>query len=256
VSRQAGIVLSLLALGTAAPAAASAIDALYHASWAGLPAGEIRLSLHDDPGPYRDAITIRTDGLPAFVTHFRGSATSEGRLGAGPLPAPTQYAARYDLHKHRDRRLSMRFVSNAGANVAERGPDDTSKKPPLATRFRSDVLDPLSALSAIRDALRQGKQNAFVVPVYDGARRFDVHVGILPNQGDGMLHLALTLAPIAGFKGETSEDGDPDDAPRPVMLTLSGDGQLLPLTMRVTLYSLPLVVQFVRRCGAPTDCGG
>jgi hypothetical protein len=42
---------------------------------------------------------------------------------------------------------------------------------------------------------------------------------VLPKtEGDHVLHLRLTLSPIAGFKGETSEDGDPDNAPRLVDL--------------------------------------
>ena len=45
------------------------------------------------------------------------------------------------------------------------------KKPPLAESLRRNALDPLSALAAIRDQLRQGNRTSFVVPVYDGARR-------------------------------------------------------------------------------------
>jgi hypothetical protein len=236
------------------------IAALYRASWAGLPAGEIRLSLHDDPAAYRAEIAIRSDGLPHLMTHFRGSATSTGRLAAErlpeALPQPLRYDATYDLRKGRDRRLAMRFTARAGALVADRGPEDTSKKPPLAERLRSNVLDPLSALTAIRDALRHGNRGVFSVPVYDGARRFDVVVRVLPKRGaEPVLHLELTLSPIAGFRGETSEDGDPDTAPRPVALTISDDRRLMPLAMSVSLYYLPLVVELSRWCVAGTPCG-
>ena len=237
-----------------APVSAGQVTALYQAYWAGLPAGEIRLTLDDDGGGYRDQIAIRTEGLPRLVTRFQGDATSEGRFGA-PQPTPLRYEAHYDLRKGRNRRLSMHFAGRAGAVVAERGPADTSKKPPLAERFRTNVLDPLSALSAIRDHLRHGERGEFLVPVYDGARRFDVRVTVLPTHGgDGPLQLQLTLAPIAGFKGETSDDGDPDNAPRPVALTMSDDPQLLPLSMKVTLYYMPLVVQLSRRCDAAASC--
>jgi hypothetical protein len=150
----------------------------------------------------------------------------------------------------------MRFAVGDGARVAERGPGDSSKRPPLAERFRTNVLDPLSAVSAIRDELRRGNRATFAVPVYDGARRFDVRVRVLPAiAGDRALHLELTLAPIAGFKGETSEDGDPDDAPRPVALTISDDIRLMPLAMRVSLYYLPLVVELRRWCDGAAACG-
>jgi uncharacterized protein DUF3108 len=236
-------------------ASADEASAVYRVYWAGLPAGDIRLTLRDDPSGYRDEIQIRTEGLPRLVTKFHGSAASGGRLVADHLPQPGYYDAHYDLRKSKNKRLSMRFADRAGALVADRGPEDTSSKPPLAEKFRQNVVDPLSALTAIRDALRRGKRDAFTVQVYDGARRFDVRVRVLSKkQGDQGLHLELTLAPIAGFKGETSEDGDPDDAPRPVDLILSDDSRLMPLSMSVLLYYMPLTVQLAKWCAAGQPC--
>jgi hypothetical protein len=227
----------------------------YQASWAGMPAGEIRLTLRDDLAAYRTEIVIRSEGLPRLVPRFRGSATSEGRFGAERSPAPIRYDAVYDLRKRRDNRLNMQFASRAGAVVADRGAADTSRKPPLAEAFRTGVLDPLSALTAIRHQLRQGNRGAFTVPVYDGARRFDMVVQVLPlHRGDSVIRLELTLVPIAGFKGG-SEDGDPDSTPRPVALTISDDQRLMPLSMSVSLYYLPLVVELKSWCGTSAPCG-
>lgn len=242
------------------PAHGAEIAALYSASWAGLPAGEIRLTLRDDAASYRDEIAIRSEGLPRLLTHFRGRALSEGNRITAPaalaLPLPLRYDAFYDLRKRRNRRLGMRFVAVAGAIIAERSPADTSRKPPLGAAFRRSVLDPLSALTAIRDALRDGNRGVFTVPVYDGARRFDVIARVLPKRGaEPVLHLELSLSPIAGFRGETSEDGDPDSAPRPVALAISDDGRLMPLSMSVSLYYLPLVVELSRWCTAAVPCG-
>ena len=151
----------------------------------------------------------------------------------------------------------MRFNARGGAVIADRGADDTSRKPPLAERFRANVLDPLSALTAIRERLRRGDRGTFAVPVYDGARRFDVIAKVSPKRAaEPVLRLELTLSPVAGFKGETSDEGDPDNAPRPVSLTLSDDGRLMPVSMSVSLYYLPLVVQLNRVCDAAAPCGG
>ena len=229
--------------------------AVYHAYWAGLPAGDIRLTLRDDPSGYHNQIVIRTEGMPRWLTRFRATASSEGRAAPGSLPQPARYEAVYDLRKAKDRRLSMRFVAGSGGLAVERGPGDTSKKPPLAENFRRNVVDPLSAMTAIRGELRRGNRGAFTVPVYDGARRFDVRVQVLPKHGsEPGLPLELTLAPVAGFKGETSEDGDPDDAPRPVELTLSDDGRLMPLKMSVSVAFMPLVVELAHWCGASQPC--
>ena len=68
-------------------ALASETAALYQAYWAGLPAGNIKLVLQDDPGGYRDEIAIRSEGLAWLFTKFRGTAVAEGRFADG-LPAP------------------------------------------------------------------------------------------------------------------------------------------------------------------------
>jgi hypothetical protein len=244
-----------LAAGAPRPAAASEVAAVYQAYWAGLPAGEIRLGLREGAGLYRDKIAIRSTGLPWLVTRFRGTAVSGGR-DPGSRPVPSRYEALYDLRKRRDKRLSMVFDNRGGRRVAERGAGDSSEKPPLAERFRSDVIDPLSVLTAIRDELRRGNRGSFAVSVYDGSRRFDVRARVLPaHAGDRVLRLELTLAPLAGFKGGSSDDGDPDDAPRPVTLTVSNDARLMPLTMRVSVYYLPLVVNLSRWCESASRCG-
>ena len=62
------------------------------------------------------------------------------------------------------------------------------------------------------------------------------------------------LSPIAGFKGETSDDGDPENAPRPVEVAISDDARLLPLSMRVSVAYLPLVVELTRPCDSGAAC--
>jgi hypothetical protein len=228
--------------------------ALYQAVWAGLPAAHIRLTLHSRPDGYSTEISISSEGLPHTLTKFRGTAVADGRLVSGQAPAPIRFDASYDLRKRKDRLLRMAFVGRAGAVVAERGADDTSRKAPLAEEFRKNVVDPLSAFAAIQAALRRGA-TSFTIPVYDGARRFDTIVRVLPRDpSEPGIHLALTLKPIAGFKGETSDEGDPEDAPRLVSLTLSDDARLMPLAMSVPIWYLPLDVSLVRTCAATADC--
>jgi hypothetical protein len=248
----ATFVLGVVAFGY--EARADDIVAIYHASWAGLPAAHIRLTLHDDPDGYRDEIAIGSEGFPHLVTKFRGAAVAEGKAAADRSPLPTRYDANYDLRKRKDRLLRMAFAARGGTVVAERGPGDTSRKAELKEEFRRNVVDPLSVITLIRAALRRG-ETAFTIPVYDGARRFDAIVRVLPRDlKNSGVHLALSLKPIAGFKGETSEDGDPDDAPRPVSLTLTDDTRLLPLTMSVPIWFFPLEVTFERLCAGAADC--
>jgi hypothetical protein len=248
-----GTVISAFAL-CASGARADDVTALYQVDWAGLPAARLRLTLHEGPDGYRDEIRIGSEGFPKLLTHFRGAAVAAGKLTQSPVPV--RYDADYDLRKRRDRKVRMGFTAQGAALVANRGPGDTSRKAELAEQFRRNVLDPLTSLTLIRAALRRG-ETAFTIPVYDGARRFDVIVRVLPRDPAAPgIRLALSLRPIAGFKGETSEDGDPDDGPRPLSLTLSDDGRLLPLWMSVPVWFLPLTATLERVCAAAAPCDG
>ena len=257
-----GLAVILLSMATSArPARPGEIVAVYAAYWAGLPAGEIRLRLSDDNAGYRDRIEIRTEGLPALLSRFRATALAEGRLAADRPAEPAHYDAIYDLRKRRNSHISMRFVERAGGMIAERGPDDTSRKPPLAEGFRKNAVDPVTALERIRGALRAQqlvRDGSFAIPVYDGARRFDILGRILPRKEttDTLLRVELTLRPIAGFKGETSEDGDPDSAPRKVELVVTDDARMMPLSMTVAVFFMPLVVQFDHLCASSETCSG
>ena len=86
--------------------------------------------------------------------------------------------------------------------------------------------------------------------------RFDILGHILPKKdaSEGTLRVEPTLRAIAGLKGETSEDGDPDDVPRKVDLLVTDDARLLPLSMTVPVFFMPLVVQFVDFCVSPEAC--
>jgi len=254
-----GLALVLGLGGLAAAAQAEEVAAFYRATWAGLPAAEVRLGLGDTASDYRHEIRIETQGLPRLFTKFRADAVGEGKLTESGVAEPVLYDARYDLRKRRDQRLSLRFVERDGEIIAERTADDTSRKPPLSEIHRRDVLDPIAALAFIRQQLRVKPPkagDAFTIHVFDDARRFDVKVRVIAVGGeDDTIRLGLTLKPIAGFKGETSEDGDPDSAPRPVDLTLSNDGRLLPLSLRVRIAYLPVSVQLDHVCASFAACG-
>jgi Protein of unknown function (DUF3108) len=242
---------------------AETLVAEYTAYWAGLPAAQIRLKLSDDATAYHDEIAIRTEGVSHLITHFRADARANGRLVPGRGAEPTHYDALYDLRKWSNSRIAMRFVVHDGVVVAERAAADTSKKALLAEKYRRDIVDPLTALENIRGAVAArlaatATTAAFVVPVYDGTRRFDVVGHILPKaeQGPGVLRIALSLRPIAGFKSRSKADGDPNDAPRPAWVTMTDDKRMLPISVTLRAFFLPLVIRLDRVCSGAKACPG
>jgi hypothetical protein len=238
----------------AAGARADDFVLMYRATWSGLPAARIRVLAHTSRDSYRVELAISTEGLPWMLSRFRGTAVVHGKFAAGNRPEPANYQSTYDLRKRKDRQLRMAFVARGGAVFAERAPGDTSRKPVLAEQYRRNVLDPISTIVAIQAAVRRGETD-FTVPVYDGARRFDTIGRVLPRDPQSAdLRLALSLKAIAGFKGESSDDPDPDDAPRPVKLVLSNNDRLTPQLLEFPIWYMPLEVTLLRVCEVNAAC--
>ncbi len=258
-----GLLLGGAAAPVAPPPAIVAAGPVLHyaAEWAGLPAAQIDVELTGAGTHYRDEIDIHTEGLPRWFTNFTGDASSEGELKADGGALPQRYDALYTLRRRKGKRAALRVVEQDGARLTIRAPEDTSTKPILDEKYRRDVLDPISALEAIRHHLETHPHTIggeFTIPVFDGARRFDVIGRIVPSEADPadgpVVQMVLSLHPIAGFRGETSEDGDPDSAPRDVDLRVTDDARLLPLYMRVHIAFLPLVVRYERSCAKIGAC--
>jgi uncharacterized protein DUF3108 len=234
----------------------------YVATWAGLPAGEVHLRLTEGASAFRAQIDISTVGLPRWLTRFRARGISEGAVPADGMATPTRYDAAYDLRSRKGKRISMRFVGSGRDSVVERGPEDSSEKYLLPPSLLTDVVDPLAALARMREALRSGLagRGHFSIPVFDGKRRFDVEeraVSRETRQIGGralpVLHLALLLHPVAGFRGDDGEP-NPDPKPRELDLLFSDDGSFTPLRMEVTVAWLTMVVELVERCDTLAPC--
>jgi len=251
-----------LGLASALPAAAEPITLRYTATWAGLPAAEIHLRLDEGKAEFRSQIDIRTEWAPRWFTRFRARGVSEGAVAADGLAAPRRYDAYYDLRSRKDKRISMHFLPDGASSVAERGAEDSSEKPQIAIADRTGVVDPLTALSRMREAIQTGlaQRGHFTIPVYDGKRRFDVEQRGLTSEtaeiggvSQRVLHLQLVLLPVAGFK-DNDPEGTPDSGPRAMDVLFSDDASVVPLRMEVRIGWFTMAVSFAQRCASTAPC--
>jgi hypothetical protein len=237
----------------AGAAQAEPLQLRYEASWAGLPAGEIRLTLDDEPAAYRAVMHIETRGLPKLLTRFRADAVSVGELVAG-VQRPEAYDVAYALRR-KPKVVALRYSPLGAGLVASRGPDDTSTHPQLADALRRDTIDPLGALAQIRRLALAGLavDAGFRIAAYDGKRRFDVEGRRDGDADPGTIRLKLVLRPVAGFRNPHSDEEDPEDTPRPAEMVLSEDGRAVPMRTSTSIAYLPLTVRLVADCG-PAPC--
>jgi hypothetical protein len=251
----------LACLLAASPGLAAPLTVHYTTSWAGLPAGEVDMRFEDGPDTYRSQIDIRTAGLPNWLSRFRARAVSEGGLAVLGLATPGSYDATYDLRKRKNKRISLRFRRSGDETLAERGPEDSSDKPPVAAGDRTGVVDPLAAFTRMRQAIRSGlaQRGGLKIPVYDGKRRFDVdqkaltrETRLIAGEWRRVLHLDLMLRPIAGFK-DNDPEGNPDDSSRALDVFFSDDEAIIPLRLEAKVAWLTMVVEFAGRCDGPAS---
>ena len=244
-------------------AAGAPVEYRFAATWADLPVADIFLTLDDDGDSYRTAIDIRSLGLMKLLTKFGAHGAAEGEFTADGNIMPTRYDADYKLRKKRNRQ-NLLYVKASGGTTAERGPADTSTKPPIDMAFRRNVVDPLAALAALRERVRRHVLAAgddFTISAYDDKRRFDINGRLLgPEDLDlngtkvKALHFRLLLTPLAGFRSAAEEGEDIENKPRPVELYLSDDARLVPLQLSLSVFYLPAVTRLVGRCTEMAPC--
>lgn len=244
--RLAILAVALLPLGRAG---AEPLALRYSASWGGGPAAEIELRLEEDAAAFRNRLAIETVGLARMLSGFRAQVASEGAFRLGVVP--DSYDAIWDSRKKRAKRVNMRFVPDGDGRVAEDGTFDGNDDPLLPEALRRDVLDPLTALSAIRQLIRDGvldERAAFHLPIYDGKRRFDVHGQVRARRTAkwhdaklDVVDLHLILRPVAGF-GESAGEPAPQDEAREVEATFTRDRRAIPLRISVPIAYVPAVI--------------
>jgi Protein of unknown function (DUF3108) len=256
-----GILLAVALAGgilSGTSARADALIAYYRGTLAMLPAANLVMSFGGSDSAYRDEIHIETVGLVRWITHFHAVSHAEGRFADGGVQ-PAHYSALYDLHRHRDNQVGLDFVARDGEVIAERNAEDNSHKPPLDEIYRRGVLDPLSALAAIREHLRTNEpkgDDRFTVQIYDDIHRITINVVVVSVGGkDDVVTLRMEFIPVAGFWTRPDASGDRESAPRQVDMTLTHDARLLPLSFATTASGLPVTISLDHLCADLATCG-
>ncbi|MGH7075483.1 MAG: DUF3108 domain-containing protein [Stellaceae bacterium] len=255
--------IAVIAAGLLVPKAgqAKSLTAFYRVSWGGFPAADLVLRFDRDGRAYRDAVRIKTVGPARWLTHFRATAHAEGMIGGDGTIEPARYRMIYNLHHRRRKRQMLDFVARDGARIADYGVGDSGhKRERLAEIYRRNVLDPLSALSRVREILWRGPIRAgehFTLPVFDDTRRTAARFTVESAGGGGRpVRLHLELRTIASYKLLHRHRGrDDDDTTREIELRLSGDGRLLPLSISADVAVLPLTARFDHLCVDFAHCG-
>lgn len=176
--------------------------------WGGLHAADIYFASRRDGGDYGGELDIRSRGALEALSGLHMEASGRGRVTSSGL-APQHY----DQHTE-SRRLERVVQVDLGAggtahivrdqDIRRDEPDD-DPPPPVPADLLKDVLDPVTAILTLGRRGVAGEKN-YVVPVYDGRRRYDLAVGVtgpgrhdIDGRGYDTLDLKVVVKPRGGF---------------------------------------------------------
>ncbi|MEE8392732.1 MAG: DUF3108 domain-containing protein [Rhodospirillales bacterium] len=234
----------------------------FEAYWGGLHAANFLLSTSDDGKRYENSFFLKTHGIIGWFLRLKLTATSRGL--SSPFQ-PGDYRVDY-TNRLRERTVKVSFAADDGRAVptittlgATRA-DDLEKEAKVPPPYRTNVIDPITALIATfrhaRDSLNGGDKE-FVLAVYDGRRRFDLkgeffgkEERIILGQKHEVYRIRLTNTPIIGFKdshkvmwNDTVFD-----------MYLSTDGRFIPL--QFVPVGMGPVMNLVEECSKPCEIPG
>ncbi|TCS63061.1 DUF3108 domain-containing protein [Varunaivibrio sulfuroxidans] len=197
----------------------------YQANWSGLHVADFTLGFDDEKGRYVNTFHLVTRGLLGWFTRFDIAATATGlhQSPPGNDAAATYTAQEYRVDyttKNALRWIKITFSAPHAPAHARKGSrplpghpgkiENKAADKDIPARLRTDVTDPLSALSQLIEGVREhlsGGPANFSIAVFDGKRRLDLKARYLGPITRTIMEkkypayrLRVETVPIMGFK--------------------------------------------------------
>jgi Protein of unknown function (DUF3108) len=174
------ILLGLLgfAAGSAAASDAKEVHLSYYGYLGDIQIGQLEVSFRLPPDgvlamPYNVRADLTLAGAYGQLLPFRWQGEAEGGTGQYGVK-PSRYQSYMNLLGTSEA-LTMTYRPNGAVEVVSEPPTVESNRA-AAQGLGNDTVDPLSAAVAIVDAMIRNGNCGTALPVFDGARRFDLRV--------------------------------------------------------------------------------
>ncbi|MFO1185430.1 MAG: DUF3108 domain-containing protein [Bauldia sp.] len=184
IYKKQGLSLAAIALAVVAGAGESraadvgTLSASYTIAISGFPVGRVDAQSRFDGAYYSLAITGSTSGLSRLVSDATATLTGSGRV-SGTQVVPLAYSL--DTTENGEA-THVRMTMNGGRVTALSAYPDLAADPrriPVTTRFKTNVVDPVSAFVIPTTSPDTTDGNAVcnrVMPIFDGWQRFDLNL--------------------------------------------------------------------------------
>ena len=202
---------------TNADSAGSSVEApmfsriAYDVYWSGFHIADVLFTLNTGPGRYNAAMSIHPQGVLKWMSNFTADLSSEGTFLPGGVTKPTLFKREWKstkkdgvvtiTHDPKTGVASTRYVETKDGVTSEK-----TDNPEVTAEMRTDVVDPLAVLVAMRHKLLHGQRKNLQFSLYDGKRRFDLTGDVQPTETYQIMErdhrvvpMVLDFQPIAGF---------------------------------------------------------
>ncbi len=212
-ARRAALIFAFALLAAGPARAAQPTTLLMQAWWGGLKGADIQFTVDEENGGWQGRFLVHGAGIVRWMTKLEADAGGHGQLG--PVGALPDSYFQHVISNKSDRTVELAFRGEPpiGARLSDRetyidpGKEarDPENVPDLPEVQRRDTMDPIAAIISLgQRAAKRDKH--FILPIYDGRRRFDLdvtvtgpsHHGLLKRQTDTIDAVAI-VHPVAGF---------------------------------------------------------
>lgn len=257
--------------------ASEEVDLYMVMTMAGVTAGSIKLSIHDQEDQTVSKLAMKSQGLFKLLTGYKSKATARSTSGPDWAPSmPLLYESTYETNSG-ERRVEIHYDDETGEVDAvgywKRGEPRETKVPEA---LQSATVDPLTAMVRFRQWIRalrstgevqkvavaDSPRQAQILEVFDGRRRYRLMIEFLErvevDYADGSvpaLRFKVDLEALAGFgKNDMLANWSSEDAQRWIEVLVMDSDDPIPISMSTVGGSLKTTVSLRKVCTGEEDC--
>jgi hypothetical protein len=231
--------------------------------WGGFKGADFVLTVDRDNNAYRATLGIQSAGIVHWLTNLMVNSGAEGTVD--PSRFDPEHYEQHVISKRSETWLGIRY--DGTPPVAEKVKDehvvfisdpdrrDPETVPDLTPDLRTGTQDPISAALDIGRKVLAGDVH-FVVPVFDGRRRYDLETQIIgPRRHDihgiwrNTIDTKVTIHVVAGFRADHVKWWD-----KSVLNVFFDRTSGLPMWIESSSFMASLVIGVTGICGPETAC--
>lgn len=198
----AAVVALSAALAFAVPARAEPVSAQYEVYFGGLHVLNAEATWERGAGSYRLIAEAETQGFLGWLTAWKGTTESRGRIAGGKVVPGHHLNWGTDDDSEEGARLVEISYDRRGEVIGTlvQPAQDWEGRHPLPPDAGKGTLDPLSVIAGLGELLQAGGRCEGTFPVFDGRKRYDL---IVSDAGERVLEptsYSIYAGPARGCK--------------------------------------------------------